>query len=448
MNLTDFKVRLFEKAQTKGFTDVELYYEKKKQFTSLLDQGEVDQFSVSEVMGLSFRGLYDGKMGYAYSEKLDDFSIDFLLDNAKENALILENENQEKIFAGNSNYPDANFYTEELNQFSYEELVEFLKIVESFVYKEDTRVVGTGFLGIQSSEIEKALFNSKGISLMERRNLLATGVSLIVKEGDLTKSGAYEKILYDLSETTAIDIAKKGVNEAISYLNPRSIENRKYKVLLRNDAATAILSSFSPVFSAENVQNGRSLLKDKVGEMIAGDNITLIDDPLHPDGNMSRNFDAEGVATKTVTVVEKGRLNTLFHNQKTAQKEDVETTGHAYKESYKDALTVATSNFYLKPGDQSYDELIKSIDEGVIITELSGLHSGVNEISGDFSIAAKGYYVKDGKVEGATNQLTVAGNFYDLLNDVKQIGSDLELAKRFGSASPSLLINQLSITSE
>lgn len=242
-------------------------------------------------------------------------------------------------------------------------------------------------------------------------------------------------------------MAQEAVGEALSYLNPREIRNKQYPVLLRRDAAASLIGAFSPVFSAENAQQGMSLLNDKVGEKIAASNITLIDDPLKADGMASRTFDAEGVASRRMAIVENGQLNTLFHNQKTAKKAGVETTGHAHKQSYKGAITVSPSNFYVKPGEQSYDEIVKGIEEGVVITGLSGLHSGVNQISGDFSLEAKGYVVKNGAIDTATNQLTIAGNFFELLNQVEAVGSDLEFP--FGSiGSPSLLVQQLSVTSE
>lgn len=97
---------------------------------------------------------------------------------------------------------------------------------------------------------------------------------------------------------------------------------------------------------------------------------------------------------------------------KTAKKSNVESTGHGFRESYKDALTVQPSNFYIEPDENSLDELLLELGDGIMITELSGLHSGVSEISGDFSVAAKGFVIEEGQVKSATNQLTIAGNFF------------------------------------
>ena len=172
-----------------------------------------------------------------------------------------------------------------------------------------------------------------------------------------------------------------------------------------------------------------------------------MDDPFHQEGFSSRNFDGEGVASKTCTVVENGTLKTLLHNRKTAKKEGVETTGHAYKSSYKGTLTVAPSNFYIVPGEKGYDDLVESLDEAVIITKLAGLHSGANAVSGDFSVAANGFYVKDGKIQSPVKQMTIAGNFFDLLKNIQEVGSDLYFSTS-GIGSPSLLLKELSVTVE
>ena len=138
-------------------------------------------------------------------------------------------------------------------------------------------------------------------------------------------------------------------------------------------------------------------------------------------------------------------LKTLFHNRKTAQKDGVETTGHAQKSSYKGTLSVAPINLYIAPGDKSKEELIASVDEGVLITGLSGLHSGASTISGDFSVAATGFHIKDGKIVSSVKQMTIAGNYFEYMKNIEMAGSDLEFTPG-GYGSPSLLVKELSVT--
>jgi PmbA protein len=127
----------------------------------------------------------------------------------------------------------------------------------------------------------------------------------------------------------------------------------------------------------------------------------------------------------------------------------VEPTGHGHKSSYKDSVGVSPSNFYVEPGNKSYEELYAGLEEGIIITSLAGLHSGANPISGDFSLAADGFYVKDGKIVSPTNQMTIAGNFFELMQDIVDVGSDLIFSPMdsYGYiGSPSLTIKGLAVT--
>ena len=143
-------------------------------------------------------------------------------------------------------------------------------------------------------------------------------------------------------------------------------------------------------------------------------------------------------------MIENGRLTTLLHNLKTARKAGVKTTGNAAKSGYAGAVNVSPSNFYLKPGEKTQAELLADMGDGLVITEVSGLHAGANPISGDFSLIAQGYTVKDGKKDQPVEQITVAGNFYQLLKNIRAVGSDLTFP---GSpiGSPSVDVGEIAV---
>ena len=224
----------------------------------------------------------------------------------------------------------------------------------------------------------------------------------------------------------------------------------KDTILLENIAAANLLETFTGIFSGENVQKGRSLLKNKLGEAIGSQQLNIIDDPFMLKGVANRSFDSEGVASQKTSIIEEGILKSLLHNLKTAEKEGVQSTGHGYKSSYKGTMTVAPSNFYIQPGLNKYEDLISSLDEGLVITELEGLHSGANPVSGDFSLAAKGYYVRSGKIERPVNQITIASNFYEVLKNIEAIGADLKFTLPGGGyiGSPTLKIKNISVAGE
>ncbi|OIK15737.1 peptidase U62 [Bacillus sp. MUM 116] len=447
MNIQEFQAKLFSQAVVSGFTDVEIYLEMKEVFGCQVFKGEIDQYEIAEDVGVSFRGVIDGKMGYAYSEKLDEASIPYLIANAKENSIWFQDDEVEEIYAGSSQYENGNFYSASLTQVTIPEKIQFIREIERELYSLDPRIAATDYCGIRTESITRNLINNKGLSLRDQMNYLYVWVEAIVKDGEETKTGSEFVVTKDFHSLNAKDIAKKAADEALSQLGSKNIESKEYPILLRNDAAAQLLSTYSPNFSAENTQAGVSFLKDKLGKQIAGGKITIVDDPFLEDGLASRTFDSEGVASSMLTLVEDGILTSLLHNQKTAKKDGTVTTGHAHKDSYKGAVKVGPSNLYIEPSSSSFEDLLAAMGEGVLITGLSGLHSGANTVSGDFSLAANGYFVKDGKIAFPVNLMTIAGNFYQLLQDVKEIGSDLTFPL-LPVGAPSVLVSSLSVTVE
>jgi len=448
MNVEQFKQQLFTEGEKSGFSTLELYYEQNETLLIELYEGEVDGYESSSVQGASVRGLYDGKTGYAYTEKLDDESVQFLLKNAAENAELIENESEE-LFTEKATYEDVQFYTPELDAVNPEEMIQFLREVEKKALAYDPRVTKVNATQIQKQTVEKALYHNKGLALSEQNNFLFVLISLLVEENGELKSGIHFEITKDFKTLDSNDVAKKAVEKGLSMLGERNYPNKNYPVVLKNQAAASLLATFTSSFSAQAVQDGQSRLKGKLGKAIAADHVHLIDNPHLPDGVRSSTFDSEGVPTKKQAIVENGKLETYFHNLKTAKKDGVETTGHAHRQSYKDAIEVSPSNFYIDPSNRIYEQLYESIEEGIIITDLAGMHSGANPISGDFSLAADGYYVKDGKIVGPTKQMTVAGNFFEVLQDLEEIGGDLEFSPMVFDGyigSPSLKIKRLAIT--
>ncbi|WP_108669083.1 TldD/PmbA family protein [Peribacillus acanthi] len=447
MNINQFQQDLFELGEKHGFSDMELYFEREEKFGCGIFKGEIDSYESAETAGVSFRGLFNGRMGNAFTEKLDADSILYLVENAKENAQMTEEEVQEEIFAGSEAYQEGSFYSTELKNVTIPEKIELMKEIEKQILAYDERVTGTNYFKLQSEELERHIINNKGLSLQELRNYMYIYVSVVVKQGEEIKTGSYVKATRDFSAFNPEEFAKHAVEEALSQLDAQTADSKHYSVLIRNDAAGSLLQTFSPIFSAENAQKGQSLLKDKVGEVIAHSKLQIIDDPLLDEGILGLSFDSEGVATLKKPIVKDGKLVTLLHNRKTARKAGVESTGNAYRSSYNGALTVSPSNLYIVPSSNSLEELTASMEEGIIIIGLSGLHSGANIVSGDFSLAANGYLVKNGKIKSAVKQMTVAGNFFDLLKNIEEIGSDIDFSMS-NISSPSLLIKDLAVTVE
>ena len=443
MDIRSFTDRLFAKGREHDFQDMEVYVASRNQFRVGLFKTEIDNYTLAESRGLSFRGIINGGMGYSFTENFDNDSIDILIRDAAENARIIDSGDEEEIFAGSAQYVELDSHSVELDKVSAAEKIAWSRELEQAVYAVDSRVF-TAQISMGNGSGETVIMNTKGLNLSHKGNFAQGFVSVVVKDGEDTKSAYGFVADRDFSKFNAKKLAKEAVEEAVSLFGAEPVESGTYPVVLRNDVAATFLATFASSFSAEAAQKGMSLLKGRVGEMIMSPSITITDDPHMSERPGSTPFDAEGVATKTKNVVDGGSLTTLLHNLKTAKKDGVLPTGNAYKGAYNAPVGVAPSNLYINIGDKSYDELVQEMGSGLVIISLQGTHSGANPVSGDFSLSAYGYVVESGKVVRPVNQITIAGNFFAMLSDVKAVGNDVD----FGTGtigSPSLLIGSVAV---
>ncbi|ANF97497.1 TldD/PmbA family protein [Paenibacillus bovis] len=445
MNITDFQEMLFRQGEQYGYTDMEIYYSGSRAISVVVRQSEVDTYRITETNGLSFRGVIGGKMGYAFTEKIAEDSMMFLLEEAEGNAAVLEMEDDDELFAGSEQYPQLNTYSALLMQTDPDILIQAAQKVERAVLASDERISMVRQSAASVREHELLIANTRGLHCHQQDSVGSVSVYLLAGEGqDTVTGGWFEYSLTDFSEIQLEQIAARAVEETVSKLGAASVPSDNYPVILREDAASSLLQTHASIFSAENVEKGFSSLVGKLGQRIAGSNITLIDDPLMPGVPGASIFDAEGVAARRNELIQEGTLMTFLHNRKTAAKAGAETTGNASKGGYKGKIGVSYHNLYLQPGTRSLDELIASTERGILITELQGLHAGTNPTSGNFSLACLGYLIENGKISRPVNQITVSGNFYDLLGEVEELGNDLRFT---GSCtSPSLKIASLSIS--
>ena len=450
LNYDDFKTALFEGAKAKGFTDYELSYSAGNSFSVRVFQGEISEYKNTSTEGAGFRGTFNGKMGYAYTENLDRDLIPALLENAAANAGIIEDPEVEKLYPGDKIYPEVNTYNPALNDTETSQKIQWAFDLEKEILSLDPRVQMADYCTVISGESHMAIANSYGLDLSQKSNIAAAYALARVEENGVTKSAMDMWVGRDFKDFSYQKLAKKAVEEAVSYLGATSVPSGKYPVIFNPDTAKDLFQVFTSVFVAERCQKGFSLLnKEKIGEAIAAPHITLRDDAITDLSLGSMAFDAEGVATQNKAVIENGVLKTLLYNTKSAAKDGVTSTGNASKDGFGGAIGTSVTNFYLVPGEKSYDELIASMDKGLILTDLAGLHSGTNAISGDFSVSAEGYYVENGKIAKPVEQITVAGNFYDLLKNIVSVGSDLKFRTTgAGVGMPSILVNELSIAGE
>ncbi len=444
MEFNAFRKMILKKALEVGFSECEVYYSEGESLSIGVYEGEVEKYSLEKSKGLSFRGKINGKMGYSFTEILDFEAVNMLIKNAKESALNIDSEDEEFIYEGDNEYNEVDTYSKNLENLDPKKLIDLAIDMEREAKACSDKVVNIHSCKMVYRMSKQSIYNSKGVELNKKSNKLMAYVTPIVEENGNKEDDTGYIIANDINEIMPKEIAREGVEKALHKLNGTSINSGEYKIIINNEAMASLLQTFSGIFSAHAAQKGMSLLKDKEGQIIASNVVTIIDNPLLKNGLASAAFDDEGVKTYKKDIVSKGKLNTLLHNLKTANNAKTKSTGNGFKSAYNSQVGVDCSNLYIEKGYKSLDDLTAEVGEGVMITELAGLHSGANSISGDFSLAAKGFYIENGKKAYPVEQITVAGNYFELLKNIKAVGNDLVFPLS-SVGSPSVIVNKLSI---
>ena len=441
MTFEQFKDACFKLALEKGCENAEVYATSSDGFSVNVLNTEIIKYSVELNKGLNLRVLFAGKTGYAYTEVYED--PETLVAHAIDNAKAIENTDANPM-QGACDYPEITEKPNPVVDLSEEEKIDLALKMERDTLAFDPRVNRMGYCAVETGVAETHISNTKGLKADNTERYSYVVLGPILKEGDEEHESYAFKFGPEMTDYTSV--IKESVENALMQFHASAVHSGEYRILLRNDAAGDLLSAFSSMFFAERVQKGLSLLGGKLGESIAAPAVTIVDDPFEADN--PRAFDAEGVPSVVTTVVENGVLKSYLYNLKSALKDGVASTSNAGRAGAAGAVTTAPSNFYLQKGDKSFDELKAALGNGLIITEISGLHAGLNPISGDFSLIAKGQLVENGEIVRSVDQITVAGNFLALMQDIEAVGSDLRFGPPMGGriGTPSLLIEKLIVS--
>lgn len=447
MDIKNFKEKLFNTAKEEGFSEYEIYYSNGKSLKVSVFKGELEKFDNAKSGGVSFRGVYNGKMGYSYSEKIDESVIPFLIKYAKENAEIINEDEKEEIYAGDSKYEEIKTYYEDIEKIEVDELINKCLEMEKAVFSYSDKISGCNYCSVAKSSGETYIANSKGLELSKKGNYILAYTNALAKDGEEIKSGMEIFAGFDINEFDPKKIGENASKKAIANLGAKSVKSSKYNIVFENECFTELFSCFIDSFFAENVQKGFSLLKGKLNQQISSDLITILENPLMEKGYGSTSFDSEGVACFNKSVVEKGILKTYLYNLKSAKKDGVKSTGNGFKGGFKGSIGTNVTNFYIKNGKTDFNEMIKNVSNGIFIKELSGLHAGVNGISGDFSLLAEGFLIENGKITTPVEQITIAGNYFEMMKNIKDLANDLKFSTS-GVGSPSIFVGELDIAGE
>lgn len=447
--MNNFIDKVLKLGADKGFSAGEVYYSSSKSVTLQVFRGDIEKYDTSETGGLSFRGVLNGRMGYSYTELIDDSIAQELVDSAYDSAQAVESDDEVFIYGDECEYTALDNYNPELPKIAIQKKIELVTDLERKIRAADDRVMDVLYCTYSESESKTVLKNTYGKNLSDHRNYAALYAMVSLKDGDSVRTNFDGVLAKSFDEIDVDAVAKLILDGALAQIGARSTKSRNSKVLLRRDAFASLLSVHLDVFSADAVQKGLSPMKGKLGEAVGVPALNILDDPHREDSVVSAGFDGEGYPTSRKYLVENGVLKTFMHNLKTAKKDGVESTGNASRNSYKSSVGVGPSCIVVGGGALDFDALVKKCGDGVIITSLNGLHAGVNPISGDFSLMASGFEVKDGKQGAPVTQIVLSGNFYKLLRDIEEFGADVKAdIMTVGIFAPSILIRELTISGE
>ena len=424
----------------KGLTDLEVFAVRSKSLKLSVYQNKLDQNVISDVETVTIRGIYENKLSTVRFENLNFAEVDKMLDQLIENAKALTVVEPAIIYEGSKSYPKVDETVFDFGTVPMIDKITMLKTLESEILK-NPKVKQVQTTMYQETDTKTTLVNSKGLNL-SRHNTFAFCYAIGVFGDQEDIVTAYDvKLVKNFHDFNAHEMAETTIHKGVSKLGGSSIASGSYKTVFSNEMFADILGVFTSIFSGESAYRNMTSLKDKVGQKIADTRFNLIDDPLHQEAIFKMPFDDEGVACQKRYVVEKGVFKGFNHNLKTATIFKEQPTGNGFNGG------IGITNFYLEPGTKGFDEVIQPIDEGIYITDLIGLHAGVKTTSGDFSLQASGFKIKDGKLDHAVKMIVVSGNFFKMINEIVEIGSDL----KFGSSaigSPSVFVESLMIAGE
>lgn len=435
--------KFFEKAKNEGIKESEISSYKSSSFSFSLFKKELVSYSFDLSKRIAARGIFNDKMGFATTEKDDATTPDFLLDAIKQTASISESEDEPIIFEGADKYKNRNLYSKALKDWPVEDRITLCRQIEEKLTNADPRISDVE-VSYQDSETEKIFVNSHGLNLKEKRNYFLIYASIVIKDGEEIKSNG--KIFFE-TDPKKFDInayCDEIVQKGLEKLHAESIKGGKYKAVLDRSCVASLLSALLSNLSSVDVQKHTSFFEGKLNQQVESTKLTVYEKPTLKNIFFS-SFDDEGVPTQDKVIFDKGILKTYFYNLVTAKKDGVQSTGNASRSGSK--MDISFGNIVVKPGRLSEEELFKKIDNGIYVTDITGLHAGLNAISGSFSLQAEGFHIVDGKKDKPITLFTLSGNLFELFKDIIAIGNNSKLLLS-SVTCPSIAFKNLKVSSE
>jgi len=336
---------------------------------------------------------------------------------------------------------DLSLYCSDVAQLETPFKIAQAKEAEAAALDFDPRITNSEGGSFDSNLSRNIFANSRGFIGEYRTSSCSLSAVPVAREGDSMERDYWFSLARSFAglEKPA-DIGRIAAQRAVRRLGAVKVETQKVPVVFEPRTARSLLGNIFEAVHGESIYRQASFLTGKLGQKIASEKLTVIDDGTMPGLFGTSPFDDEGVPTRRTVVIEKGVLKNYLMNTYTARKLGMKTTGNAARGITGNA-GIGHGNLFMERGDKSAEEIIKSIPNGFYVTELMGF--GINIVTGDYSRGATGLWIRNGELAFAVSEVTIAGNLINMLQDLEHIGSDLEF--RGSTAAPTLCIREMTV---
>jgi PmbA protein len=429
-----------------GATDAEAWAEEATSRRIRVYAGEVESLSDAGGRGVGVRAFVDGRSGYAYGTDLSEAGVRELADAARAAAEVADPDEHGGLPDECGATPVEGLASPALGAWSTERKVELALAIERAARSRPgvTQVESAVYSDAEGSV---ALANSRGFSAGYAATQAWAYASAFAGEGADLMTGLGVDLGRDPDGLNPEAIGGEAADRALALVGARQPKSRRCPVILDAFVAASFIGFIGSMLSAEAVQRGRSLFADREGDEIAASELALSDDATDPAGPASSPFDGEGSPSRRTALIEDGRLLSFLFDARTARRAGRQTTANASRGSYRSPPSVGTTNLTLDAGQADLAGLFREAGDGLYVTDVAGLHSGVNPVSGTFSVGASGRLVSDGEAADPVRELTIASDLVSMLQGVRALGSQSRWVPFGGSVkAPPILIGEMSVS--
>ncbi len=438
--------RAVERTLAAGASDAEAYASEDAGREVRTHGGEVESLTAATQRGIGVRAWIGAQVGYAFGTDLSEAGIEGLAGRAAEAARVADEDEHAGPPSAAGAATELQLSDASIAEWTADRVAGLALAIEAAALAADPRIAGVEQAVYADSAERIAIVSSTGIAGEFERSS-CYGYVQALAEGD---GGRETGLGFDIARgPAALDpaaIGREGAGRATEMIGAGKPESRSCPVVLDPTVAASFVALIGNGLSAGTVQRGRSPFAGRLGSEVADGAFVLRDDGLDPDGSASAPFDGEGVPHRRTALIEGGALRTYLYDTYTARRGGAASTGSAGRGGYRSQPSVSSSNLIVTPGTLGLAELLREAGEGVLVTDVAGLHSGVNPVTGDFSVGASGRAIRAGEPAEPLREFTIAGDLVSMLQAVRAVGAEPRWVPFGGSVStPPLLIGAMTV---